>query len=364
MAKYLNLLIRFYSALLRLYPRRFRAEFEDEMRTVFSTLIEQAVKQGILALAGVILREWLHAPLAILRMHWFSWKKNEKATSDSSAGFLPVHSSFLPPPSPDGRASWIQAGLEVSLFLFMGAILVVQTYLPLDWTVSGPLRNLGSIGPAIILVSGTPFLVGLTRGLPRWAYPFGGILLGYVFLAAIRFAMVPLLAVFLSAFILLAVAAVVVHSQYRPLSPSLQRLGQSIGLDWTRLSFCIYGAMPLIITVAFDDGRCDDRTPWLAISVLLTVAGTFAYSRSRRAVLQMTALLSGMSLSFCCALLDQATFMSGLTSWVTSPASWLAETGWVLRLWASMMALIAAPFLIGLAHRALTPGRTTQAGGL
>lgn len=122
--------------------------------------------------------------------------------------------------------------------------------------------------------------------------------------------------------------------------------------------------MPLIITVAFDDGRCNDRTSWLVISVLLMVAGTFAYSRSRRTVLQMTALLGGMSLSFCCALLDQAAFVGGLASWVTSPASWLAEIGWVLRLWASMTALIAAPFLIGLAHRALTSGRTAQAGGL
>ena len=48
MANYLNLIIPFYSALLRLYPKRFRAEFKDEMRAVFSTSLEQAAKQGIL----------------------------------------------------------------------------------------------------------------------------------------------------------------------------------------------------------------------------------------------------------------------------------------------------------------------------
>ena len=220
MGNYLNLIIPFYSALLRLYPKRFRAEFKDDMRTVFSTSLEQAAKQGILALASVILREWFHAPLAILSMHCFSWKKNEQATGNSTTEFSPLPNPFLPPPAPDGR------------------------------------------------------------------------------------------------------------------------------------------------------------TPWLVVSVLLMVAGTLAYSQSRRTVLQMTALMGGMSLSFCCApsewlfskangvLLDQAAFVGGLASWVASPTSWLAEIGWVLRLWASMTALITAPFLIGLTYRALGLGQTAQTGGL
>ena len=208
MGNYLNLIIPFYSALLRLYPKRFRAEFKDDMRTVFSTSLEQAAKQGILALASVILREWFHAPLAILSMHCFSWKKNEQATGNSTTEFSPLPNPFLPPPAPDGR------------------------------------------------------------------------------------------------------------------------------------------------------------TPWLVVSVLLMVAGTLAYSQSRRTVLQLTALLGGMSLSFCCALLDQAAFVGGLASWVASPTLWLAEIGWTLRLWASMTALITAPFLIGLTYRALGPGRTAQTGGL
>jgi len=345
----LDLLIRFYCALLRLYPQRFRAEFEDEMRAVFSKSLEQAAKQGILALASVSLREWLHAPLTLLRVHCFSWKKKEKSTSDSTAGSLPVPSSSLP--SPDGRASWMQAGLEVSLFLSMGVILVLQTYLPLTRPVSGPPRSLGSIGTIILLLSIPPFLVGLARGLPRWAYPFGGILLGYSFLVAARFNLLPFLAALLLASVVLAVAAAVVHSRYRPLPPLLQRMGQSIGLDWTRLSFCIYSVMPLMITTAFDDARYNNRTPYLAISVLLMVAGAFAYIRSRRTVLQMTALLGGMSLSFGCALLDRAYFMGGLGSWLSSPSPRLAEIGWMLRLWANGTALLLAPFLIGLARR-------------
>ncbi|MBC8445573.1 MAG: hypothetical protein H8D74_00085, partial [Chloroflexi bacterium] len=221
-----------YKLLLRLYPRHFRDEFAREMRAVFSESLDQAAKQGILALVGVGLRELLDAPLTLLRVHWISWKKKGKATSGSTARFPPVPSPSLPLPSPDGHESWMQAGLEISLFLSMGVVLVLQTYLPLTWPVSGPLRGMGSINTAILLLSALGFLVGLARGLPRWAYPFGGILLGYGFLAAIRFDMLSFLIASLLAFVVLAVAAAVVNARARPLAPLLRRPGRSIGLDW------------------------------------------------------------------------------------------------------------------------------------
>lgn len=354
---FLDLLIHFYGALLCLYPQRFRAEFEDEMRAVFSQSLEQAAKQGILSLADTILRECFDAPLTLLRVHRFNWRAKEKATSDSIAGFSPVPGFSLPPPSPDGRESWMQAGLEISLFLSTGAILILVSYLPLTWPGAGWQRNLGIIGAAIALLPVPGLLAGLVSGLPRWAYPFGGILLGYSVLVAIRFGLLPFLAAFLLASVLLAVVAAVVNSRVRPLPPLLRRMGQSVGSDPSRLSFCVYGVMPLMVIMAYDDAHCNNRTPYFAISVLLMVAGALAYVRSRQTVVQTTALLGGMSLSLWCALLDQAAFMGGLGPWVSSPGPWLAGIGWMLRLWASMTALIAAPFLIGLARRALAPGR-------
>jgi hypothetical protein len=357
-ATFLHLLIHLYGAFLRLYPQRFRVEFEDEMQAVFSQSLEQAARQGIASLADVTLREVLHAPLTLLRVHRFSRKEKERTTSDPITGFSPVPRAFFPPPPPDGRESWMQAGLEASLFLSTGAIMVLLTYLPLAWPASDPLYRLGSSVAIVLLLPALGFPVGLARGLPRWAYPFGGILLGYGLLAAIRFDLLPFLAAFLVASVVLALAAVVVNSRVQPLPPSLQRLGQSIGLDPTRLSFCIYGAMPLMITLAFDDGRYNNRTPYLAISVLLMVAGAFAYVRSRRTVLQMTALLGGMSLSVGCALFDHAYWTAGLGSWISSPGPWLAGTGWIMKLWAIGTVGILAPFLLRLARRASTPERT------
>ena len=92
------------------------------------------------------------------------------------------------------------------------------------------------------------------------------------------------------------------------------------------LSFCIYGIMPLLITFAFGDSYFNNRS-YLAFSVIFMLAGAFAYIRSRLTVLQMSALLGGMSLSFVCALLDPAYLISELDFWISSPRSWMAEIG-------------------------------------
>jgi hypothetical protein len=335
-----------YGLLLRLYPRHFRDEFAGEMRAVFGEVVKQTARQGLPALMGASLRELLDAPFTLLKAHWFDWQKRGTVARDSTVGFSLGPISPLPPPPPDGRASWTQAGLEASLFLPMGALLVLQTYFPSVGSVSGPLRGLGSIGAVLLLLPVPLFLVGLARGLPRWAYPSGGMLLGYSLLAAIRFRQLPFLAAFLLALLALTAAAMIVHLRVRPLPPFLQRLGQSISVDWTRLSFCVYGATPLTIATAFDDAYFNDRTPYLALSVLFMVAGAFAYARSRRTAAQMTALVGATSLCVLCALLDHVHFTGG-------KGPWIAESGWLMQLWLQVSALMSAPLLIGLAQRAL-----------
>ena len=90
-------LTHLYGLLVRLYPRRFRAGFEDELRAVFAAMLDQAAQQGIVALASLGLRELFDAPLAILRVYRSSWQKRARAT-----GHFPVSSPSLPRPSPDG----------------------------------------------------------------------------------------------------------------------------------------------------------------------------------------------------------------------------------------------------------------------
>jgi hypothetical protein len=49
----MNRLIRVYAALLRLYPHRFRAEFGDEMQSVFAHAVNDAARRGLVAVARV-----------------------------------------------------------------------------------------------------------------------------------------------------------------------------------------------------------------------------------------------------------------------------------------------------------------------
>ncbi len=57
---------RVYSGLLRLYPRRFRATFADEMRDVFAQAVSEANSFRLVELCAC---ELLEMPLSLIREH-------------------------------------------------------------------------------------------------------------------------------------------------------------------------------------------------------------------------------------------------------------------------------------------------------
>ena len=59
-----------YTLIVRLYPRAFRAEFEDEMRAVFAAAVADAAAAGRVALLGVFWRELRDSPGNLLVAHW------------------------------------------------------------------------------------------------------------------------------------------------------------------------------------------------------------------------------------------------------------------------------------------------------
>lgn len=56
-----------YAALIRLYPKRFRDEFAEEMQAVFATAVTEAARSGIKSLLVLCLRELWDLPAALLR---------------------------------------------------------------------------------------------------------------------------------------------------------------------------------------------------------------------------------------------------------------------------------------------------------
>ena len=166
---------RLYAALLRLYPRTFRVEFDEEMAAVFAEAMNEAAGRG--QLASYLLRELRDVPQSLAAAYWGGWRKRWQEVVRLIGQVVTVDD--LPPAPPDGRASWREAGLELSLFVFAGLSLILVTYLPMAWPGAGWERNLALLGKVIVPLTCPVFLIGLARGLPRWAYPYGGLLVSY-----------------------------------------------------------------------------------------------------------------------------------------------------------------------------------------
>jgi Na+-transporting methylmalonyl-CoA/oxaloacetate decarboxylase gamma subunit len=344
-----NSLALVYQFLLQFYPRHFREEFGPEMTAVFMRTVREATASNGRAVVAVCLRELRDIPQALAGAYRYDWI--EKWQEGIQLLRAISTSADLPPPPPDGRESWRQVGLELSLFLVAGLLLIGVTYLPFAGPSAGWGHDLGFLGKIIMPLTLAIFLIGLALKLPRWAYPFGGLLLGYQALRINQSGIWPFLVVMLLAYAILGVVALITNPQPSPLPVPLRRIGQSLALDWTRLSFGVYGAAPLAIIIAFDDGHTNGRTPYLALSVLAMIGCALIYCRSGQRRMQVGALLGGMTFFIMAAWLDNVSFTGGSGDWIAVPAPGHAEIVWLLGLWIHWMYLILAPVLLSSAGR-------------
>lgn len=355
MAKWLvSLSSRMYSWLLCLYPSEWRQKFGQEMHLVFTEAATVAAQQGGLGL--FFWRELRDTPKSLAKVYWYGWTK--KWRQGAQRLHEATSAADLPTPPPDGRDSWRQAVLELSPFLLAALLLLLATYRPLITLPPGWQRNMGFLGQIIAPLTLPIFLLGLARGLPRWAYPSGGLLTGYYALAANQFGLRPFLAVMLLATIILALVALATNPQPAPLPIPLRRIGQSLSLDGSRLSFAVYGALPLLIIIAFDDGYANNRTPYLALAVLVMVAGALFYTRSRQTLTQLGVLVGAMSLAIWAAWLDKLSFAGGLETWIMAPYPGTADLAWMGQLWLTWTFLILTPALLTTLSQAVRPKHT------
>ena len=86
MGKYIH---KFYALLLRLLPRSYRQEYGDELQTVFSLSVKDALKTGKLETTRMVLREPASIPKAIFFEHLRGRK------GEWGGRFLP-HLEFVP----------------------------------------------------------------------------------------------------------------------------------------------------------------------------------------------------------------------------------------------------------------------------
>lgn len=137
-----------YTLLVRLYPRTFRTEFEDEMRGVFADVVADAAVDGRKALIRILWRELGDFPGNLLTAHWqsaYDWMKRAVAvTSNGTPGLLRGNESLV-----QGLATLLSKNATLKRtfdILIAGFFLVVAAPL---FAILAVLVRLDSPGPAI-----------------------------------------------------------------------------------------------------------------------------------------------------------------------------------------------------------------------
>lgn len=167
-----HLLLKFYSVMLRLYPRQFRHDFATEMQTVFGDALGSARQQGILAVFRLLWREARELPRALAREHWQAVSEGEgvmvksihsvSGASENNLKFVETH--------PRG---WGEIFLAMSFFIFFLLIDVV-----LNLLVESEFLNWGDIGIKVVNISLAVLLIGAIlvvfymawrRNWPAWS---------------------------------------------------------------------------------------------------------------------------------------------------------------------------------------------------
>lgn len=330
MFRLLPLLKHLHQTMLCTFPVEFRAEFGEEMVELFGERLAEAEERGGWALGMLVSRELGQWPVALLRLHFYRWRKKRRHVTQFLGSISRELLFGVPPVANDGRFSRQQRLLELIPFLFTAILIFLLTYWPSAQRTAPPDIALLWAGALPLL----GLLLGLARGLPRWAYPYGGLLTGYTMWLTLDQRLVWLWVLLMLMGVALAILAVVVNEGERPLPAFCQQIGASIALDWTRLSFGVFGAAPLFILAAFDNAFLNQRTPYLALALLVMVLTAGLYGHCRRQDRQLATLIGGTTLMVVPALLDHVYWQG-----------WGGSMAWLLALWAWMITLLLLPLL-------------------
>lgn len=218
------------------------------------------------------------------------------------------------------QINWPGVTAGTLLFTFTGLVLILgafpRTAAWVDQGLAAALHSLLFSG--LILLPSIAFAVGLARGSPAWAYPYAGfafffsLYISSVSNPGLRLfvcqifgrmlwswrAWIPLLAALL--------AAVVLSRSLRPLA----RFFTNGWDDWTLFSFCLFGGMPLLIAVSFDEvDRLYSLYYMLFLTVFMTLTALF-YLLSRTKLQRALTLVVGIFVILSLQVIGVADFWS------------------------------------------------------
>jgi hypothetical protein len=285
----MNRLGHVYAVLLRLYPHHFRAEFGDEMQSVFADAVKDAAKCGLAAVLVVCAREVWELPRNVVCEHWGSLQKGNVRMNDTAA--LDDH------PSP-----WLGTLIGALPFLLFGPITVLLAY-PYSYPRFVALVNI--IYPLVMLIG---LAAGWRARWPRWSFSYltaCALLLDFqinelrnwITLAVPRaFGLQPTwllgglaYSLSLALFVLVPALALVLICTVRWLRP----LYLSIRRDWTQLSFGLSVATAFMLS-----GIDHEEDARLTLAVILpgviVLLSAVAHLRSTNKIQRVLSLALGL----------------------------------------------------------------------
>lgn len=205
----------------------------------------------------------------------------------------------------------------------------------------------------------------LGGGFPRWSYPY----LGYALVFALWLSGVATPGLRLAghtfsphevwgwrAWLGLGAVAAVALLWTRSLRPPA-RFFAGIWHDWTRLSFALYGTLPFVLWVLFDEVQPTYRLPFLVVTTLCLTGGALTFMRAPTTARRTLSLLAGLTASWLVSTVALSAYWHGPRVPGHAPFNWPATAVPMAAAGVVVAAFLLVPVVLGLLKRWVQPRR-------
>jgi hypothetical protein len=335
---------------MHFYPVRFRAEFAEEMQTVFQDSLNDTIKVGIRSVVILCLRGYGSLPFNVIREFWHELQRKDTRM---------LHENIVQ--SPENSATAAQVMMGSLPFLVFGLFLILLE-IPIDWKLPAWFDTFtGVIFVSLLLVPAIGFGVGWVQKFPRWSYPYAG--MAFVMALYIANVTTPGLNILgypifgrdpwgWRAWIPLAMALIAALAVSRSFQP-LVKLFTNLWEDWSILSYLMVGLLPLLIAIQFDE---IDRLYSLYFMVpfaVLLVGMVLLYLRSKSTWQRVLVLTIGVFAIVFLAVLGSNSY------WLNHNGMHLSGARSMLILTGKIALIMLVPAWLELMRRSVSRLRTT-----
>jgi len=311
--KRMNLILRLFRFLQKIYPQNFKDEFGEEMLDVF----EQNLMDS---------DNWMHRSTKLIRemQGWFATALKQNMLDKqmswenwSMDSHIKIQTDFVPLDNKNG--TWRQAIVGAIPILWVPLVYWSSRLFP-EYQGWYWMSRFGFF--ALIILPSIGFCVAWIKDFPRWSYSYLGVLTAILILSISlndpRYD-TSILVVFWTP---VGVAIMIALLVTRSFDPLLQ-LARGIWNDWTRLSFAFYGSLTILLFDAYDGIHFSFDTLLELLTFAFLAFGAAAHVRSSEARQRAISLLVGFGTAWILIVSVNVVYWNGRQEvWMREPANW------------------------------------------